>query len=133
MRYTKKERVEIQKVFEQYIKFIDAHLTSSTLFLCYMYLDIEKVEATNTGVVVIKKCGWNDRMIPNAINYLKSERPTHRLNEVIFNKPCFDKEADIKGSWWLYDSDYGASRDTISVMVNTEKKEFLQHLIKKLR
>ena len=132
MRYTKKERVEIQKVFEQYIKFIDAHLTNSTLFLCYMYMDIERLEATNTGVV-IKKCGWNDRMIPNAIEYLKSEKPTYCLNEVIFNKPCFNKEASIKSSWWSYDNNSDASSNTINVMVNTEKKEFLQHLIKKLR
>jgi len=138
MKYLKNERREIQEVYEKYISYIEDNLTSSINHLCYMDLDLEKYESTHEGPLKVKDCGWNNRMLPNAVAYLKSEQPTDRLNRVIWLKPMFRKDIDLKSkeTWWK-SADFSESKDKISDTVNTtcnrEKIEFLQHLIKKLR
>ena len=127
MKYLKKERVEIQEVYLMYISFIEKNLTSSWNFLCCMKDDISKVDLDGNLI----KCGLNDRMLPNAIAYLKSEVPTKIKNKVIYNLPLFRRDKIfVKDSpWWHYDDNY----EEVNIAVNREKIIFLQHLIKKLR
>ena len=49
------------------IKYLKKNLDKKYLFLCSMS---DYIAATNKGVKI--KCGWNDRLLPNAISYLKS-------------------------------------------------------------
>ena len=131
MIYLKKERKEIQEVYEKYISYIKEHITDDCNHLCHMDLDLE---IFNDDSSVIKG-GWNERMLPNAVAYLKSEQPTNRLNRVIWLKPFFRKDKDLESGnvWWnCVDSDNELS-DVINTACNQEKIEFLQHLIKKLR
>jgi hypothetical protein len=126
MKYLKSERVEIQEVYEKYISFIEENITYGCCHLCHIDLDLEKYDRFNE----VLNCGWNERMLPNAVVYLKSEQPTERLNRVIWLKPMFKKDKDLKSgnTWW------DTNNDSINnIACNREKIEFLQHLIKKLR
>jgi len=128
MKYLKKERVEIQEVYLMYISYIEKNLTSGWNFLCCMDNDIGVTDLYDE----FTDCGLNNRMLPNAITYLKSEKPTKVRNKVIYDLPLFIKKERLTNDspWWYYDSD--SDTDTVNIAVNREKIIFLQHLIKKL-
>jgi len=133
MKYLKSERVEIQEVYVKYISYIEEHITDSRNHLCHMDLDLERCDKNNE----VKVCGWNDRMLPNAVTYLKSEQPSRILNRIIYNKPMFRKDIDLtsNNTWWLV-ADFieeDINMEVTNTTCNLEKIEFLQHLIKKLR
>jgi len=109
----KKENIE---VFKKLIKYLEDNLNESYIFLCHM----------NALIPTEKEGGFNTRMIPQAVDYLKSQRPTRRMNRVIYNKPCYNSMLPEQNVWWFY----GYS-PTISI--NMEKIEFLKHLISKLK
>jgi len=68
-------------------------------------------------------------MLPQAVEYLKHQRPTKTKNKVIYDKPCYGKQMSlgyINGCWWYY-------TQNPAIMINTEKIDFLKHLINKLK
>lgn len=132
MKYLKKERVEIQEVYLIYISFLEKNLNSTDNFLCHMDLNICKRNSHN----ILIKCGLNDRIIPNAITYLKSEMPTKVKNKVIYNLPFFLKNQALTPGWawwdYCYENDDAETVNIVNTAINMEKIVFLQHLIKKL-
>jgi hypothetical protein len=131
MTYNKKERKEMQAVYVMYIAYIKKHLTSKSNYLCNMHQDLW----VRNDEGLIMTCGLNDRMLPMAIAYLRSERPTKWLNSKIYHNPMYNKKnRPSYYPWWDYtDILKGDFSDPINIGVNTAKIEFLQHLIKKLR
>lgn len=116
----RKEKDEIIEVFQVMIKYLEKNLDKEYLFLCSMS---DYIAATNKGVKI--KCGWNDRLLPNAISYLKSQKPTKTRNKTIYESPYYNKRRlDIV--WWYYWSNG-------NIAVNTAKIDFLKHLIQKLK
>ena len=82
----------------------------------------------------LKACGWNDRILPNAIAYLISEQPTPRINRKIYLKEMYKKPTPPTGqTWWKISDNYNDEAQLLNTMCNQEKIEFLRHLIKKLR
>lgn len=128
MKYTKKERVEIQEVYEKYILNLTRRLALPANYLCHMIYDLRIYFRGS-----IKECGWNDRILPNAITYLHSEKPTVRKNKDFYNSEHFITNRRTS-SWWEYSFGPPTLRkDTVNIAVNQEKIRFLNHLIKKLR
>lgn len=120
-----KERKEIQKVFQDMIEYLDKNISHSHIYLCNMLSFVGKKYASGR----FKDCGYNDRMVVNAIKYLKSEMPTKQLNKKIYNAPLFTKDALLDNTWW----DYSCISSPVNTAINQEKKDFLYHLIKKLK
>ena len=133
--YLVKERREIQEVYLAYISYIEEHLDDGCNYLCHMDMDLEKCDRFGKPIVG----GWNDRMILNAVEYLKTERPSKTLNKSIYNKPMFRKDKNLSNNdpWWLVaKTGWDEPEDECAITntaCNREKIEFLQHLIKKLR
>lgn len=134
-----KERREIQTVLKDAVAYIEENITDTNLFLCHIDIDLEKdIDG-----------GYNQRMLPNAIDYIKSEKPTNVLNKKHFNTSCYVKTSVLSAPWWIYADDryYDKSNPDFGVpehlnaldacaynaIVNREKIEFLKHLIKKLK
>lgn len=130
----KTEKKEIIEVFEKMIKFIESHLYGRT-YLCNMiqYIGVYHCQE-------LQKCGFNDRMIPLTVEYLKSQRPTKIMNKVIYDKSCYSKINSA--TWWIYTNDIVVingniramlNNKDVCIMINTEKIDFLKHLINKLK
>jgi len=119
-----KERNEIIEIFNSEIRYLEDHL-DEFVFLCQMDIDISIRDINERK----KVCGWNNRMIPQAIDYLVSQKPTNRKNKDYYHTPYYDKESNIGDSWWAYN--YSAPRTVIEQ--NMEKIRFLKHLIQKLK
>jgi len=117
-----KERDEIIVVLTKAIKYLEEHLEDS-VYLCYLH---KYLASTYEGRVL--KCGFNDRMLPQAIQYINHQHPTAQKNKNIYNKPCYNKESIsvMNVCWWHY-------FNHPSMMINMEKIDFLKHLINKLK
>jgi hypothetical protein len=120
-----KERREIIQVLEDSKAYLIKHL-GCDIFLCQMKMNIGK-RKFRAGIHI--ECGYNDRMIPQALSYLKSQKPTSRLNKEHYNAPYYDQESGIDDSWWQYSYDAPVSK----IDMNNARVRFLEHLINKLK
>jgi hypothetical protein len=111
-----KERKENIKVLTDTIKYININLNTS-IFLCQIDRELSK----------LIDGGYNERMLPNAINYIKSQMPSKTKNKDFYGTPYFSNGAKQRNPWWIY----GPGEGTIGT--NMEKIRFLKHLIQKLK
>ena len=131
----KKEREEIIKVLRNTIDYIQENL-EDTIFLCYLGTFIRKTDASNIPI----KCGYNDRMVPLTIEYVKSQKPTARKNKEHYYAVTYKRNPPyfISSAWWDYGSflvAFGPHRkedDIRRIATNMDKIRFLQHLVNKL-
>jgi len=116
----KKERIEISKVFDDLIDYLELNL-EYPVFLCPLQKNIGKRDVVDNLI----QCGYNHRIIPLAIEYLIDQKPTAVKNKDYYNTVCYNKGSDLKDSWWQYTS-------YPNITVNMEKIRFLKHLKRKL-
>jgi len=110
-----KERDETIKVFEDLIKYLAENLRCA-VFLCnILTYDLKKSI----------ECGYNTRMLPNALQYLKSQRPTKSRNREHYHAPTYDRGLN-QPVWWDYCTGY-------IIPTNIDKIRFIRHLISKLK
>jgi hypothetical protein len=114
-----KERDEVIKVLEDIIKYIKANLDRKC-FICNII-----------AIYLIKEAdgGYNKRMLPQTLEYIKSQKPTSRMNKVIYDAPYYYKNDFPE---WLQLTPWWGVADT-PVGPNMERIRFLQHLINKLK
>jgi hypothetical protein len=109
-----KEAREIIQVLNDVIAHINEHFEQRN-YVC----TIIKVE-----LPVDKHCGYNTRMLPNALKYFTSQRPTRGMNKEFYYAVSYIRPA-TGNIWW--DSFIG-----IAAISNMDRIRFLQHLIQKL-
>lgn len=108
MKLSKKEIRGIIKIFKN----AQAKVISSTLsnFLCPI---IENMEYIYT---------------PKALTYLKSQKPTKKLNEEFYEHKTFDTYRDSY-VWWAWEDNVEGSK----ALADEQRVLFLDHLIGKLK
>lgn len=116
-----KERDEIITVFQDALKHLKANLNES-VYLCMLFT--VELQKTHQG-------GYNDRMLPQALNYFISQKPTVRRNSDHYYGIFYDRDENLSANcaWW----EYYRFPITDKVATNMEKVRFIEHLINKLK
>ena len=128
-----KEKEEIIEVLKKLIKYIEDNLTDS-IYLCNSIKSLGIYDGKG-NYTYFKVCGWN-RMVGEAVEYIKSERPTKIRNKEIFHQPYYDRDqaiTRINNPWWRYYMNTTFNYKEVVMAINMEKIRFLKHLIIKLK